>query len=171
MQRTPLNLVLIGMPGSGKSSVGQLVATKLGWDFYDTDLVVMQQAGRTVAEIFRDCGEIGFRQQETAAICECSKREYAVIATGGGAVTREENMRLLRATGALIYLNRPLELILNSDLTDRPLLSADPHKLTELFTVRQPLYERYAQYTVMNIDTPAAAAAQIVALYSRLNVE
>jgi shikimate dehydrogenase len=144
------NLVFIGMPGSGKSTFGRLAADRLGWEFCDTDPYIEQRAGRSIPEIFRLEGEEAFRRLETEAIREFSRRRRVVIATGGGAVTRPENMALLEATGRLIYLDRPIEIIAASNLTGRPLLNGDKGKLYSLYEARKPLYERYAHCQVLN---------------------
>lgn len=144
------NLVLIGMPGSGKSTLGRLAAARLGWEFCDTDAYIEQRAGRSIPEIFRLEGEAAFRRLETEAVREFSRRRRVVIATGGGTVTRPENMALLTATGRLIYLDRPLELIAAANLTGRPLLGGDNSTLYHLYELRKPLYERYAHDRVLN---------------------
>ena len=157
------NLVFIGMPGSGKTTLGRLTADRLGWEFCDTDPYIEQRAGRTISEIFRTDGEEAFRRLETEAIREFSRRRRVVIATGGGAVTRPENMTMLAATGRLIYLDRPLELIAASNLENRPLLAGDSRRLYRLFAERQPLYECYAHYRIANEQAPDRVVERILA--------
>ena len=157
------NIVFIGMPGSGKSTLGRLTAQRLGWQFFDTDPLIETRTGRKVSEIFRDDGEETFRQLETKVISELCRKRQVVISTGGGAVTRPENMAMLSMTGKLIYLDRPLELIAASNLRDRPLLAGDSRKLYRLFDERKSLYEGYANWKVANIYTPDQVVDSILA--------
>lgn len=157
------NLVFIGMPGSGKSTLGRLTAQRLGWEFYDTDPLIETRAGRKVSEIFRDDGEEAFRKLETEVIREVCHKQRVVISTGGGAVTRPENMAMLSLTGQLIYLDRPLDLIAAANLRDRPLLAGDSRRLYRLFDERKSLYEGYANWKVANIYTPERVVDCILA--------
>lgn len=149
LPRHTQNLVFIGMPGSGKTTLGRLAAERLGWEFCDTDPYIERRAGRSIPEIFRLDGEEAFRRLETEAIREFSRRRRVVIATGGGAVTRPENMALLAATGRLIYLDRPLDSIAATHLPGRPLLGSK-EKLYRLYQARKHLYERHAHCRVLN---------------------
>ncbi len=131
-----LNIVLVGMPGSGKSTIGKALAEKTGRSFYDTDELITQKHG-AIPEIFATEGEPYFRDRESEAVREVASLTGAVIATGGGAVLREENVRLLRHNGIIVFLDRPLEDIMPTD--DRP-LSKDREALEKRFAERYPIY-------------------------------
>ncbi len=131
------NIILLGMPGSGKSTVGRHLAEALQMDFVDTDEEIVRQDGRSIPAIFAACGEEGFRELEQAVIRQVAARQHTVIATGGGAVLREENCRILRENGRLYFLDRPLEQLLPT--ADRP-LSSNWEDLQRRYTERYPQY-------------------------------
>ena len=141
------NLILVGLPMSGKTVVGRRVAGRLGLEFRDTDALVVQQCGRTVAQIFRDEGEARFRDLETDALRAACRLDGAVIATGGGTVLREENRRLMAEAGLVVWLNASPEaaykrLRESRAGVERPLLTgSDPLvRIEELRVQRAPLY-------------------------------
>lgn len=140
------NLVLTGMPGCGKSTLGRLIAERLGMDFCDSDTEIIETEKRPIPQIFEQCGEKGFRDIETAAIERLSARQHTVIATGGGAILRDENLRFLRANGVVCFLDRPLEQLVTTD--DRP-LSSDREKLRKRYEER---YDRYCSTADIIID-------------------
>lgn len=132
------NVVLIGMPASGKSSVGQALAKRLGKPFYDIDTEIVKTAGRDIPTLFQTVGESGFREIEAEVTAVLAARaEGAVIATGGGTVLRRDNVDALKANGRLFFLDRPLSLLIPTD--DRP-LSSDKESLTRRYNERYPLY-------------------------------
>ena len=161
------NIVLIGMPGCGKTAVGRILAQLLDLPLVDTDELVEQAAGATIPEIFAAEGERAFRDRETAAARQAAGLEGTVIATGGGMVLRPENMEALGATGVIFFRDRALEAIIGEDHSGRPLVGSQPDKLKKLYTERIELYRKYAQYTISNTDTAQAAAEQIAALYEQ----
>ena len=152
------NVVLIGMPTSGKTSVGKLIAEKTGRAFHDTDDITGETAGMPVPDYIKKYGEAAFREKEALAVAKAAELSGAVIATGGGAVLNEENVRALRRNGTLVFLNRPLEKL--SAAGDRP-LSDDEGKLAKLYETRLPIYMKSAD-TVIDGDVSAAQAAQTV---------
>ena len=160
-----MNLVLIGMPGSGKSTVGKILSKMLCMPLVDTDALVEQTAGKTIPELFAQEGESAFRDRETAAARQAAKLDNTVIATGGGIILRPENMEALAATGLIFFRDRDLEDIVGEDHMGRPLVGKDPDKLRILYTQRIDLYRKYAQYTISDTKTAEEAAARIAALY------
>ena len=104
MPRTPTNIVLIGFMGSGKSSIGRRVATRLGFQFLDTDALLVEREGREITEIFEQDGEARFRDLETSVLSSLGMRDRCVISTGGGVILREENRALLGQLGLVVWL-------------------------------------------------------------------
>lgn len=155
------NIVLIGMPGCGKSTIGQALAAQLGRTFFDADAAVEAAAGRSIPEIFRLEGEEGFRRAETAALDALAKRSGCVISTGGGCVTRAENYPLLHQNSHIVWLRRDLSRLPRNG---RPLsMQAD---LTQMYAAREPLYRRFADCTVDNDGRPEETVAQILEVLS-----
>lgn len=135
------NIVLIGMPGSGKSTIGKLLADKLGMQFVDTDEVIVKNEGKVIPDIFAECGEEKFRDMEAEAVYEVSKMQHTVIATGGGAVLREKNVRLLKQNGRIYFIDRPLSSIVAT--SDRP-LSSNREALEKRYAERYDIYLKSA---------------------------
>lgn len=151
------NVILIGMPGSGKSTIASLLAGKLGRVSVEADAELEKAAGMTIPEIFSAEGEAGFRRRETAILEELGKRSGLVISTGGGCVTRKENYPLLHQNGRIIRITRDIKKLSREG---RPLsLNAD---LSEMAEVRNPMYERFADVTVSNDGTPEEAVQAIL---------
>ena len=149
------NIVLIGMPGSGKTAAGRILARRLGRRFLDSDRIVAERAGKSIPEIFRDSGETAFRALEAEVIRELSSGSGTVISTGGGAVLNPENVAALRRNGRLFWLNRPLGSLRPTD--DRPLAdTAD--KMARLFSEREPVYRAAADEIVPVSGTPEQTA-------------
>lgn len=147
-----MTLSLVGLPGSGKSTVGRQLARRLGLAFTDTDHAIEQRIGCSIREFFDREGEAAFRDIEEAVIDELARSDAGVIATGGGAVLRPANRERLRAGGHVIYLrSTPEELFrrLRHD-TNRPLLQvADPlARLRALYDERDPLYRETAHFVI-----------------------
>ena len=149
------NIVLTGMPGSGKSTVGRVLARQLDRELGDTDTEIIRVAKKPIPEIFAQRGERGFRDLESQVIQEVSRRTGLVIATGGGAILREENVRRLRQNGRIYFLDRPAEDIQPTD--DRPLAR-------DMEAVRQRYAERYPRYTsTADAAVPVRGSAEDVA--------
>ncbi len=145
IRRRMRNIVLIGMPGAGKTAVGKELAARTGRPFADTDAMIEERTGRPVPRILAEDGEDAFRTLETDAIREAGKRSGTVIATGGGCVTRPENLPYLRQNGVIVWLKRDLSMLPREG---RPLsLAGGPEALYE---IRRPLYERFADAVIEN---------------------
>lgn len=146
------SLILVGMMGAGKTTVGRLLARRLKRSFYDSDEEIERRCGVRIPVIFDIEGEAGFRARETQVIAELCALDNAVLATGGGAVLAEENRRIIAARGIVVYLHaRPPHLWqrVRHD-RNRPLLATvDPQKrLDELYAERDPLYREVADLVV-----------------------
>lgn len=145
------NIVLTGMPGSGKNTIGKELALRVGMEYADTDELIERRTGRTVSEIFAERGEAFFRDMESEVTAEVASRGGLVISTGGGAMMRPENARALRRTGLVFFINRPVEAILSGvDLSNRPLLAGEPQKIHKLCAERLPVYRSTADHEVVN---------------------
>lgn len=152
------NIILIGMPGCGKSTIGALLAKKLGRTLVDADAEIERLAGKTIPEIFAQDGEDAFRNWETQVLAELGKRSGLVIATGGGCVTRQRNYPLLHQNGCIVWLRRDIQ-VLPTD--GRPLSQAND--LGDMYTKRKPLYEAFADFSADNNGTPEATVSAILA--------
>ncbi len=155
------NIVLIGMPGSGKSAVGEEVAAALGWPLLDTDEMVVRRAGRPIAEIFARDGEAEFRRLERAAVREAARVHPVVIATGGGVVLEPKNMATLRRRGFVVALTAEADVLLarlGQGGGGRPLLAPDPRARVETLQV-----ERAPKYAAADVTLDASQAPEILA--------
>lgn len=161
------NLVLIGMPGCGKTKVGTALSELLNMPLVDTDQLVVETEGRTIPDIFAGDGEAVFRDMETAAARKAAAMDGVIIATGGGMVLREKNMAALAATGIIFFRDRAVEAIVGENHGGRPLIGDDKEKVYQIYAQRIDLYRKYAQYTISNTDTVEEAAQQIAAIYRK----
>jgi len=159
LQTQMQNIILIGMPGSGKSTVGTELANLLGRQFVDADQYLVEKLGRSIPEIFAADGEAYFRQAETAVLAELGKASGLVIATGGGCVTRNENYPLLHQNGRIIWLQREIKAL---PTEGRPL--SQTQSLQDMYKKREPLYASFCDHIIVNDSTPAAAAKAILNL-------
>jgi shikimate kinase len=161
-----LNLYLVGMMGSGKSTAGRHLARQLGYRFLDADSSVEQVAGRPIPEIFASDGEVEFRRLEAAVLNQIASWHSLVVATGGGVVTQPQNWGQLHQ-GVVIWLDAPEALLLQrlrADPTPRPLMAApDPAaRLAELLEQRRPLYAQADLHIEQDGRPPDQVAAQIL---------
>ena len=151
------NIVLIGMPGCGKSTIGTLLAEKMGRTLADADEKIISLAGKSIPDIFAQDGEPTFRDWETKALTELGKQSGLVIATGGGCVTQKRNYPLLHQNGYLVWLERDCS-VLPTD--GRPLSQAND--LGKMYAVRKPLYEVFADIRVENAGTPEETVRKVL---------
>ncbi len=147
-----MNIALYGFMGVGKTTVGQLLAEKLNYDFIDMDVEIEKNAGMAISEIFRLHGEPWFRERETELVMKLSKRDRMVIACGGGAIVNPVNAEKLRASSRMVYLSAFLDEIIRRTNEDnsRPLLDV-PNSVEVAFKLlmkREPVYRKYAEVTV-----------------------
>lgn len=144
------NIILIGMPGSGKTSFGKVLSKRLNLSYIDMDIYIEETMGQPIPEIFEK-GENYFREQETKASHQLSNKENTVIATGGGVVVKEASIQPLRKNGLVIFLDRSVNDIEEDIHKDsRPLLKDGQSKLQSLYDERIALYEKYADIRIKN---------------------
>lgn len=157
LKRQMENIVLIGMPGSGKSTIAAALAQTLGKQAIDADAEIIKLAGKPIPEIFAEEGEDGFRKWETKVLEDLGKRSGLIIATGGGCVTRQENYPLLHQNGTIFWLQREISQL---PTDGRPLSQAG--KLEQMYAIRKPLYERFADHSIDNNGTAEHTLTQIL---------
>ena len=165
-----MNLILCGMMGAGKSSVGKELSALMGWQFVDTDEKIEERYGK-ITDIFARFGETRFREMETEFLQALSKERHLIVATGGGMVLKEENVALLKEMGKIVYLRAKIDTLatrLKAD-KDRPLLQggAIDSRLESLSAERTEHYEKAADFT-LDVDgkTPLQIAKEILFLWT-----
>ena len=163
LRRQMENIILIGMPGCGKSTVGRLVAEQCGKTFVDADAVLEARAGRTIPDIFASDGEAGFRALETETLAELGKQSGLVIATGGGCVTMARNYPLLHQNGNIFWLIRDLAKL---PAEGRPLSLIT--KAEDMFRIRKPLYEAFADHDISNNGDPRETVDRILTIWEEI---
>ena len=157
------NIILVGMPGCGKSTVGMALAQRLGRKFVDADQYLTEKFNRSIPDIFAKDGESGFRQMETQVLAELGKQSGLVIATGGGCVTMDANYPLLHQNGCIVWLQRPVDQLARDG---RPL--SQSQNLQDMYQQRRPLYAAFSDHSAENRGTPDAVSDAILSL---LNME
>lgn len=159
------NLVLVGMMGVGKSTVGAILAERLARPLVETDALVEGEAGRRISEIFAEEGEAGFRERERRAVKGAASRGGQVVSAGGGAVLDDRNVAELRRHGVLVLLDAPADVLATrlETASDRPLLDDEPpRRLHALLDERAPAYREVADHTVDATAGPEAVVADIL---------
>ena len=153
------NIILVGMPGSGKSTIAALLAEQLGRSIIDADQKVIELAGKSIPDIFAEDGEAIFRQWETQALSDLGKKSQLIIATGGGCVTQQRNYPLLHQNGMIFWLQRELDLL---PTDGRPL--SQIQKLSDMYAMRKPMYEAFSDYQIDNNGTCQESIHQILSI-------
>ena len=158
------NIVLIGMMGSGKTTIGRILEHQLALPFVDVDSKIEIAAGMSIPEIFEQ-GEEVFRQLEACEIEKIAKCMPSVISTGGGVILQEKNMQKLKENGIVFFLNRPIKAVVaDIALKDRPMLDNRIERVLEIYEERLPLYQKYADYEIKSAKTPREVSAEIITL-------
>lgn len=153
------NIILIGMPGCGKSTIGKQLADKLGRNFVDSDEIIAEKSMSSIPEIFAKYGESGFRERETQVLRALGKSSGLVIATGGGCVTRAENYIPLHQNGTIYYIERDISLLAREG---RPLSQSGD--LEEMFRLRAPLYHKFSDACISNFGSVEDSVNEIIRL-------
>ena len=145
------NIIIIGMPGCGKTTVGKLLAEKLNREFIDSDKVFEETVCPDITEYFSKHGEDGFRTQETNILRDLSQKENCIISTGGGVVERAENKEIIQKGGTVVFIDRtPEDIVGDIDTETRPLLLAEGKK--RVFSLYERRYEKYKNFCHIRIE-------------------
>ena len=169
MLKDRCNIVLIGMPSAGKTTIGKMLEEKLGKEFFDLDDMIIAKAGKSIPEIFQESGEAGFRAIETEVAIEASKMNNKIIATGGGVVKHKVNMDFFRLNGITIFIDRDIDKLISSD-PNRP-LSSSKQALQQMYKERYPLYQKYAAYIAVNNANIEETVDDIVNAYHSILID
>lgn len=157
------SIILVGMPGCGKTTIGKLLADMTGRTVIDTDVMITEVNNRTPSEIILADGEESFRKIEHIEVCNAGKLSETIISTGGGVVTREENYEPLHQNGTIFFIHRAIEKLATDD---RPL--SQKQKLEEMYKKRLPMYRRFCDFEVSNDNTPEECALQILQKFGKV---
>jgi len=155
------NIVLIGMPACGKSTIGYWLSKKIGYPLLDTDKYLEEKENRIISDIFSNEGEEYFRNLETKYLKELSEKEGLIISTGGGAVKKKENIDILKKNGIIIFLNREINDISKENHKHRPLLQ-DINNIQKLYDERIDLYKKYSDIIIKNNDDMSIIVDRII---------
>ena len=169
MLRERCNIVLIGMPSAGKTTIGKMLENRMQKEFIDLDDIIIEKAGKSIPEIFEESGEAGFRAIETEAAIEVSKLNNKIIATGGGTIKHKVNMDYLRQNGITIFIDRDVDKLISSD-PNRP-LSKSSDALAKMHAERLPLYQKYAAYVAVNNSDIKSTVTEIVEAYHSILID
>ncbi len=164
------NIILIGMMGCGKTTVGRLLSQPLGRELVDTDALIEQRQGRSIPDIFSRDGEAYFRALELALCRELSGRQGLVIACGGGLPTQDEAIAALKENGLVFWLDRdPGQTYDGLDVSGRPLAQGGREDFLQRYEQRSPIYRRWADYIIPCGDGPQGAAERVSTIYREVS--
>lgn len=169
MLKERCNIVLIGMPSAGKTTIGKMLEERMQKEFIDLDDIIIEKAGKSIPEIFEERGEAGFRAIETEAAIEVSKLNNKIIATGGGTIKHKVNMDYLRQNGITIFIDRDVDKLISSD-PNRP-LSKSSDALQKMHAERLPLYQKYAAYVAVNNSDIESTVKEIEEAYHSILID
>ena len=169
MLRERCNIVLIGMPSAGKTTIGKMLENRMQKEFIDLDDIIIEKAGKSIPEISEESGEAGFRAIETEAAIEVSKLNNKIIATGGGTIKHKVNMDYLRQNGITIFIDRDVDKLISSD-PNRP-LSKSTDALEKMHAERLPLYQKYAAYVAVNNSDIESTVTEIEEAYRSILID
>ena len=155
------NIVLIGMPACGKSTIGYWLSKKINYPFVDVDRYLEEKENRIISDIFSNEGEKYFRELETKYLKELSEKEGIIISTGGGAVKNKENIDILKENGIIVFINRTIDDISRENHRNRPLLQ-NPDNIRKLYDERIKLYRQYADIIIKNDDSMDVIVDRII---------
>lgn len=157
------NIILIGMPGCGKTTIGRLLANNLNMEFKDSDKIFTENVFPDISEYFAEYGEDKFRCEETKILQQLSKTDNCIISTGGGVVERTENKEILQHCGTVVFINRsPEDIIGDVDTSSRPLLKDNRNKIFDLYERRILKYKDFCNIEIENSGTPDALTVKII---------
>lgn len=157
------NIILIGMPGCGKSTIGKILAKKLNMELFDCDRVFEKTFDISTYDFFEVHGEEAFRDEETKILSSLVKQNGVIISTGGGCVERDENKEILQNGGTVIFIDRPVEVIHRNIKTSfRPLLAKDKNRLFELYNRRFSKYKDFCHTEIKNTGTLMSTVHKII---------
>lgn len=164
MGKMSKNIVLIGMPGCGKTTLGKIISKNLELKFFDVDQCIEEKSGKLIPQLF-DVSEEHFRSVESEVVHELSKEKTSVISTGGGVIKKSINIERLKENGVVIFIDRPVDNIASDvEVSTRPLLKDGVHKLYELFNERYGLYKKYCDIHVMNDSCIEETVERIISM-------
>ena len=162
------HIVLIGMPGCGKTTLGKILNKELSMEFYDMDNYIERKTDKKISELFEK-GENYFRDIESLACEELSKNKNVIISTGGGVIKRKENIDFLKENGIVIFIDRSVDDIIGDvDISKRPLLKEGKEKVLKLYEERYLLYKNYADEIVVNNKNIEDTKNKIIDIYNNL---
>lgn len=164
------NIILIGMPGCGKTTIGKLLAKKLNVEFKDSDKVFTENVCPNISEYFAKYGEDSFRCEETKILRQLSRTDNCIIATGGGVVERTENKKILRDSGIVVFINRsPENIVGDVDTESRPLLKDSRNRIFDLYERRILKYKDFCDIEIENSGALDALTDKIINEVTRYN--